>query len=125
MFQESCFRFFDHFELNTKLLDFYKSMKDDLSIHILTSDVIQDALELQPYWEGVINRIFSASKMGTHKSKPEAYERVLRELNLNPEKVIYIDDDQGNIDVSTKVGLQTILYQDNQNVISEVKKFYE
>lgn len=116
------FKFFDYFELNTELLDFYKTLKDKLDVYILTSDAIQDAPELQPYWNDVITQIFSASKMGTHKSEPSAYQTVLSELSLNANDVIYIDDNEVNIKAAASVGLKTILYGDNTQTISEINK---
>ena len=115
------FKFFDSFELNTNLLSFYKSLKKDLKIFILTSDIIQDASELQPYWKGTIDDIFSASKMGVKKSEPDAYKVVLKEIKFNPEEVIYTDDIPENIEAAKEVGLQTILYKDNEQVISAIE----
>ena len=80
---EKGFDFFDYFKVNTELINYYDALKSKYSIYILTSDVIQDAADLQPYWDGLIEEIFSASKMGTHKSKPDAYQMVLNKLKLN------------------------------------------
>jgi FMN phosphatase YigB (HAD superfamily) len=121
---ESNNKFFDFFELNLELLEFYKSLSDKLSIHILTSDVIQDAPDLQSYWKGTINHIFSASKMGTHKSEPEAYKKVLSELGLNANEVIYIDDNRDNITAARQVGLNTVLYKDNSQTFIEVNNLH-
>jgi FMN phosphatase YigB (HAD superfamily) len=115
------FAFFDFFELNNELLEFYKSLKPNLSIYILTSDAIQDAPELQPFWKDTIARIFSASQMNTHKSNPEAYKKVLSELNLQASEAIYIDDSEENLKASKEMGLTSILYQNNNQVILSIK----
>lgn len=119
---EPNFQFFDYYELNTELLNFYKSLKPRLQIYILTSDAIQDAQELQPFWSEVIDKIFSASQMGTHKNKPEAYEKVLAEVNLKSNEVVYIDDSEENLDASTEVGLNSILFSNNEQVMSAINK---
>lgn len=116
----SNFKFFDTFRLNTDLLEFYKNL--DANIYILTSDAIQDAPELQPYWQSTIHEIFSASKMGTHKSEPVAYEKVLQKLKLKANEVIYVDDNEDNIAAANKVGLVTILYKNNDQVIADIHK---
>lgn len=115
----SDFSFFDVFKLNTDLLNFYKSL--NLKIYILTSDAIQDAPELQQYWQNTIGEIFSASKMGTHKSEPAAYEMVLQKLNLKANEVIYIDDNEENIAAASKVDLVTRLYKNNAQIISDIQ----
>jgi HAD superfamily hydrolase (TIGR01509 family) len=117
------FKFFDYFELNTELLNFYKSLKGKASVYILTSDVIQDAPELQSYWNGTVDQIFSALKMGTHKSEPGAYEAVLSKLSLKANDAIYIDDNKDNITAAKSVGLNTLLYENNEQARSEIKYF--
>lgn len=114
------FKFFEYFELNESLLNYYKSLKDNLKIYILTSDVIQDDKALQPYWNAVIDEIYSASKMNTYKSKPEAYELVVDKIGLKPEEIIYVDDNEDNIKVSTSVGLNSILHTENNQTTSKV-----
>lgn len=122
---KSNYQFFDMFELNEELLNFYKSLRDSLKVYILTSDVIQDDPALQPFWNGTIDKIFSASKMNTHKSKPEAYEKVLQELGLNPQEVLYIDDSNENLNAAKSVGLQTVLYKDNEQTFIDLRKNLE
>ncbi|OGM29530.1 hypothetical protein A2630_00870 [Candidatus Woesebacteria bacterium RIFCSPHIGHO2_01_FULL_44_10] len=114
------YKFFNYFELNEELLKFYKSLKGRVDVHILTSDIIQDAPELKPFWKDVIGKIFSASKMNTHKSTPDAYEKVIKELNLAPHEVIYVDDSNENLEAAKKVGLQTVLYQINEKSLSQM-----
>jgi FMN phosphatase YigB (HAD superfamily) len=114
------FNFFAHFKLNIELLDFYKSLTNRLEIHILTSDVIQDAPELQQYWSETITQIFSASKMGTHKSEPLAYEKVIQELKIKANTALYVDDSVGNIEAAKQVGLNTIIHTNNAQTIAEI-----
>lgn len=118
---EPNFKFFDYYELNTELLNFYKSLKPELKVYILTSDVIQDAPELQPFWVNVIDKIFSASQMSTNKSAPEAYQKVLSEINLLLSEAIYVDDSKENLNASIEVGLPSILYQNNNQAILDIK----
>lgn len=113
--------FFNYFEVNTELLAFYRSLRKEISIHILTSDIIQDAPELQPFWDKTITSIFSASKIGTHKSEPAAYRAVLSKLAIEANETLYIDDNSENIEAARSAGLQTIRYTDNQQVITEIR----
>jgi HAD superfamily hydrolase (TIGR01509 family) len=116
------FVFDSYFRFNDEFLEFYKLLKDKLDVYILTSETIQDAPEMQRYWEGAISEIFSASKMGTHKSKPEAHEMVLKKINLKPEEAIYVDDDIKNIEAAKSVGLDTVWYKNNEDAMSEINK---
>lgn len=109
------YKFFDYFELNVELLNYYKSLQNKLDLYIFTSESIQDAPELQPHWNGVFTKIFSALKMNTNKKDPNAYRMLITDINLKPEEVIYIDDNAENIQAASSVGLQTIQYLDNQS----------
>ena len=112
--------FFDFFQLNTELLDFYTSLSKKLDIHMVTSDVIQDAPELQPYWKGIIGNIFSASNIGLHKSESEMYKRILSELSVSASDVIFIDDNIVHIQAAQKIGLYGVVYTNNRQVIDAI-----
>jgi HAD superfamily hydrolase (TIGR01509 family) len=72
--------------------------------------------------EGSISSVLSASKLGVHKSQPSSYEKILSILSLNPDEVVYIDDQQINLDVAKQIGINTILYIDNQTTIGNIKE---
>lgn len=117
------FRFFNYFKLNSELLGYYRLWHDnDCKMYILTSDVIQDHPELKRHWNGVVDRVFSASKMGTHKSKPEAYQKVLDQIGLSPKEVIYIDDSKENLKAAKEVGLHTVHYKDNEQARFDIEE---
>ncbi len=112
----------DHFELNTRLLDFYKSLVDSLPVYIFTSDVIQDAPEFQPYLQPVFKEILSAKKMGTDKKNSKAYTVVASHLNLNPNEILYIDDLADNIQPANAAGFNTLLYEDCEKVVNQIQE---
>ena len=110
----------DHFQINTELLDFYASLKDRIRVYIFTSDVIQDAPEFQPFLQPVFEEIFSASKLNTHKSHPEAYKMVAAQLQLDPSVILYIDDNTEFVEAATTAGMQAIHYQNNGELYTAV-----
>ena len=75
--EEENFSFFNHFELNTELLNFYESIKNKVDLVIYTSDFIQDDPEIRRYFENVFSKIYSAKKMNTSKSKTEGYKKII------------------------------------------------
>ena len=117
------FRFLNYFELNRELLGLYRLWHDNnCKIYILTSDVIQDDPELKRHWNEIIDKIFSASKMETHKSKPEAYQKVLDEIGLSPGEVIYIDDNEENLKAAKEAGLHIIHHTDNEQTRFSIER---
>jgi len=122
--QTSDYNPLDYFELNTDLLDFYKSQKEKVNLYIFTTDSIQDAPEFKPFIEPIFTKIFSALKMGLSKKDPEGYKLIAKELNLNADEILYIDDAPENIEAAKIAGLKTVLYLDNIQTSRKVVEFF-
>jgi len=112
----------DYFNLNTELLDFYKSQKEKVNLYIFTTDSIQDAPEFKPFLEPIFTKIFSALKMGFSKKDPEAYKLITRELGCDPCEIIYIDDAVENIEAASAVGIKVVLYADSLQASQDILK---
>jgi len=110
------YNIFQHFELNTELLNLYSTLKDQFALYMFTSDVIQDAPEVQLYIQSVFTKIFSASKININKKDVAAYKKILAELNLSGDEVVYIDDTSEYIQAATQAGLHTIQYINNEDL---------
>ncbi|MDO8451410.1 MAG: HAD-IA family hydrolase [bacterium] len=115
------YRLLDSFELNTQLLEYYKSLAGKLDLFVFTSESIQDSPELQPFIKPVFKEIFSAMKMEIDKKEESAYKKLVTAVNLDPAEIIYIDDSETNIDAAKKAGLQTILFKDNESLKTELQ----
>jgi len=115
------YKLLDFFEVNHELLNYYRSLTGKVGLYIFTSETIQDSPELQPFIKPVFKEIYSASKMGIDKKDPNAYKQIVSKLGLTPNEVIYIDDNENNIEAANKAGLQTVLYTDNESSIGELQ----
>jgi len=119
--KEENFSFFDFFELNTELLNFYKSIKNKVDLVIYTSDFIQDDPAVRKYFEKVFSKIYSAKKMNTSKNKIEGYKEIVSELGIPANEIVFIDDDKGNLKTGEEVGLKVIYYKNNLELFEELK----
>ncbi len=120
--QLSSYNPLDHFELNTELLDFYRSQKEKVNLYIFTTDSIQDAPEFKPFLEPIFTKIFSALKMDMSKKDPESYRLIAKDLGLDPSEIIYIDDALENIEAAKISGFKTILYSSGTQTFQEVSE---
>lgn len=114
------YKLLDSFELNTELLEYYKSLAEKLDLYVFTSERIQDSPEFQPFIKPVFKEIFSALKMEVDKKDEDAYKKLVTTVNLDPTEIIYIDDSEVNIEAANKAGLQTILFKDNESLKTEL-----
>lgn len=110
---------FEYFELNKRLLDFYQSLKAKYSVNLFTTDIIQNHPLVRPQLELVFENIFSANDYKLNKKDPLAYLFVADKLKTQPENVIYIDDQVGNIEAAKEAGMTTLHYTDDDREIIE------
>ena len=79
------------------------------------------------------NNVFVSVKTGMTKSKDgESYFRkIVKQLNITPKNIIFIDDEINNINNAKKVGINTILFRSrdfsweisNEKLKEELKKY--
>lgn len=61
-------------------------------------------------------------EIGVEKPAPQAYERLLAELQLPPAEVIFIDDLPENVEGALKMGIDAILFQSIEQLRQELDK---
>ncbi len=118
----SDFSFQNYFEINSELLNYFDSIKGKVSLYIYTSDYIQNDPAVKSSLDNTFKKIYSAREMGTHKSRPEGYQQIIYEIGLPAKEALFIDDNPSNLEVAKLVGLETILYKNNQETIEAIKK---
>lgn len=72
---------------------------------------ISNNLDLKKYFDGV----FCTCDIGYDKSEPEFFHKVLKELNLAPEEVLFFDDREKNIETAKSLGIEAHLCDDINN----------
>lgn len=68
------------------------------------------------------NPCLLSCEIGIEKPDLKAYEFLLKELNLPAKEVLFIDDKPENIEAAKAVGLDTILFQSEQQLRGELSK---
>ena len=116
------YNFFEYFELNSDLLEFYKSLKSRYSINIFTSGNIQNNEEVRKVINPFFEKIYTAKEFNLEKNKPQAYKIIAKKLNKEPGEIIFIDDQKENVQAAQEAGLKTVLYKDLEQLKSELKK---
>lgn len=111
-----------HFKLNTDLLDYLKTVQ--VPLYILTSETIQDAPEFQEYLTP-FKKIYSAQKLGMNKKEVEVYKFIANDLGLETNEILFIDDSAENVKAAHEIGLKTIQYQSNEQVLKELSHEFD
>lgn len=61
-------------------------------------------------------------ELGLEKPNPEIFQKVLSLENIKPSEIIFIDDTEINIKPAQSLGINAILYQNNQQLLSELRQ---
>lgn len=60
---------------------------------------------------------------GLCKPDPEFYKLLIKKLKLSPEQIVFIDDDAKLLIPAKKLGIKTILFKNNNQLIKDLRKF--
>ena len=65
---------------------------------------------LEPYFAGW----YISGDLGVRKPDPQIYRRMLTDLHVDPDQVLFVDDRVKNLDAAAELGIQTIYYDVGQ-----------
>ncbi len=111
------FKFSETFELNRGFMDYLETIKNKMPLYMFTSEWIQNDPAIKDMLSQLFIKVYSAEEMGLSKKDPEAYKVIAREIKLNPEEILFIDDSAGNVEAAEDAGMPAIQFKDN-NVIN-------
>ncbi len=117
------YNFWQQFELNQELLDYYQSISENFNLSIFTSAYIQNYPSLREILDKVFKNIFVAHDLGLKKHDPKVYQKLAELLECETNEILFIDDSQANIDAANEAGIVTILHKENLSTITEIKIF--
>ncbi len=116
VFPKDPYYFANHFEINDALLEFLKTKKEKFNLVIFTSMMLKEEPELREKIDPVFSKIYTAPELQMRKNNINAYKFILKDLNINPEEALFIDDSLDNLEAAKTAGLKTLFYQNNQEV---------
>lgn len=100
-----------------KRLDFLESLKMKYSIYLLSNTNNIHIEQCRQYFrtkfgitnfETIFNETFLSYKMGLWKPEYKIYDAVINKIGLKPQEILFLDDNQDNIDAASDLGIQCI-----------------
>lgn len=116
------YHFYDHFILNEELLNYLKPLKDKYTLAIYTTDIIQNDPAIKPILDKLFSQIFVANDLGISKKDSEGYLLISKVLKNKPEEILFIDDQQSNLEAAQQIGFQTIQFISNKQLFDRLRK---
>lgn len=98
---------------NTPVIDMIRNLYGRVSLAVL-SNAPQGLSAWLERWGvlAMLDAVFCSADEGVRKPHKEAYELVLERLRVRPEEVLFVDDDEENVEAATALGLVSHLYRD-------------
>lgn len=100
-----------------KRLDFLESLKMKYPIYLLSNTNNIHIEQCKNYFrtkfgianfETIFNETFLSYKMGLWKPDYKIYDAVINKIGLKPQEILFLDDNQDNIDAASDLSIQCI-----------------
>ncbi len=114
----------EKFKQNKELYKFaFKLKEQKYKIAILSDQwyVSEEAL-IKKRYARKFDAVVVSCDVGVRKPNPKIYKIVLRKLKLPTKECVFIDNQVWNIKPAKKLGMKTILFKNNKQVIKELNK---
>ncbi|MGD9129774.1 MAG: HAD-IA family hydrolase [Candidatus Woesebacteria bacterium] len=120
--EQGDYNFFEYFELNQELLDFYKQLKENYSVNVFTTGVVQNVPAVREIIDPIFDNIHTAKDYGVDKKDPEAYKLIAEKLGKRTEEILFTDDKEKNITAAKEAGLTAISYKNVPQLKNDLEK---
>ena len=115
---------FSRFILRDWMLDLVKKLKaNEVKVGMLSdqTDMLDKLNEKYDFFR-LFDYIFNSYHMGKGKREPSLFDDIVKELKTKPERVLFIDDDIGNVDRARQKGWKGIQYVDRDRFQKDMEE---
>lgn len=115
-------RILDGFQVRPWMIELVRNLRDKGYIVGILSDQTYwlDELDKADHFYQEFNHIYVSYYMRKGKRDASLFTDVVDDLNLKPQQVLFIDDNVNNVQRAKEMGLNTILYINHGEFISEL-----
>ena len=105
--------YLDRHQLSVGLLDFLAVFKNQAKapIYCLSNDVSEWSIKLRRKFQldQYIEKWFISGDLKIRKPSPRIYDVLIREVNVEPTQMLFVDDRKKNVAAANEFGIQTVL----------------
>jgi len=111
------------FRRNNELFNFAFSLKEKYKISILSDQwhVSKDGVILSKDVKKFDSAVFSCD-VGFRKPNPKIFELALKKAKISSSEMLFIDNREWNVKSARKLGIKSILYKNNKQLLDEIDK---
>src|SRR6056297_3468943 len=111
-------------KIDTDLVEYIKQLKQGYKIAICSNTapkIFRETLQTNEI-EDLFDVVVSSSEVKMVKPNPNIYLHTLKELDVEPEEAIFIDDREANLEGARAVGIKPLLYQNLEQFQADLKE---
>jgi len=113
-------------KINLKTVDLIHKLKKNNYNLIILSNNNEPTVELirnkYKYIIDLFNKTYFSNELNLIKPDKEIFKYVIKELDIKPKEIIFIDDKEENIKSAENLGIRSILYSSTEELIKELNK---
>ncbi len=115
----------DRFILRPAMLEAVSGLRRGGFLTAILSDQTDwlDRLEARHHFFGHFDRVFNSYHLGKGKRDPSLFSDVAQSLGIESAEALFIDDNAGNIERASAMGLKTILFADEKTSLAELANY--
>ncbi len=108
---------------NKEIFNLIKNLRRSLKIFCLTDT---NTLHLETHKEqGITDKfdeVFTSFELGSRKEDRNTFIKVLNKTQFKPQEIIFIDDNERNIENAKSLGINAIKYESYEKLIKDLNK---
>lgn len=110
--------------VNEQLLQYIQKLRGTYHTYLLSNNFgpVFPEYEKRIAFPDYFDKLFLSHQLGVSKSQPEIWARVLPQVDCAPQDMIFIDNKDTYLAPAKSLGMDTILYQQNEQVISDLRR---
>lgn len=100
-----------------------KEINKDIKIIIATNHVSYIKEYINKYLDNNIDDSIISAEINRIKPNSDFYQYILDKYNIKPNELLFLDDNQNNVDGAKKLGINTIKVNRDTNILEEIKNY--
>jgi FMN phosphatase YigB (HAD superfamily) len=108
------------FYLNNPLLFYLKSVVSFIDLYLFTQGTVHLDPPINQLLAPIFKRTFLETEIGAPKNSPESYQKLLLNIDRQPQQVIYIDDSIDHVKAALEAGILASHFHDTDKLITHL-----
>lgn len=116
--------FKNYIKINNDVVNIAKKLKKHFKLGIISNIIPQHAAALRnKSFLKLFDEIILSCDIKKTKEEPEIFIRIAKKLNIFPNECLFVDDIKYFADVAKSVGMKAIVFKNNRQFSTEIKKY--